>query len=331
MSGGGSLRLGCSGVDSSGSLQMVEHKLLVKHVLSKELQAYYDTVTEAIKSDDLRFQEVVLESIRNDCGLQQLTPYFSQFILDEVPRNLSCLPRLRALMHMTRALLDATEMHIEPYLHQLMPAILTCVVGRRLGANPHASSSSSSSSLSSPSSSSSASSSSTAISPDNDHWSLRDDAAQLVEFVCRRYASSYATLQPRITQTLLDGLDPTRSHTTHYGALVGLAALGAQVIELLVVPNVAYFYKTVLSPSLQATDAVQLAEAQKVRGALLETVGRFFQRQVRDHATALATMVKSEKAPQHQIDRLARLLPNSASSMKEIRDIFGAALDPYLI
>ncbi len=114
--------------------------------------------------------------------------------LFQVTHNLHNLAYLKNLMRMVRALLQSNNLHIEPYvrllsfltftvreckvsslslvdastsrsrckkqLHQLMPPILTCLVGRRLCENPN-----------------------------EDHWELRDYAASLVALICLRYSS----------------------------------------------------------------------------------------------------------------------------------------------
>ncbi len=71
-----------------------------------------------------------------------------------------------------------------------MPAALTCLVARRLGAAPA-----------------------------DDHWALRRRAAALVARACARFGGAYENLQPRVTRQLLRALlDPARPLTTHYGA-----------------------------------------------------------------------------------------------------------------
>ncbi|CAK9309320.1 unnamed protein product [Citrullus colocynthis] len=48
----------------------------------------------------------------------------------------------------------------------------------------------------------------------------------------------YNTLQTKLTKTLLNAfLDPKRALTQHYGAIQGLAALGMNVVHLLMLPN----------------------------------------------------------------------------------------------
>lgn len=109
-----------------------------------------------------------------------------------------------------------------------MPTILTCVVGKRLG-EP---------SLSLPSS------------PQDDHWSLRSNATDIILLICQKYGSSYHTLQPRVTRTLLRAfLDPEKPLTTHYGAILGLTRMGNEVFKTLVVPNLKT-YSSVIEPEL---------------------------------------------------------------------------------
>ena len=39
-------------------------------------------------------------------------------------------------MRLLAAMLRSFSLVLEPYLHQIMPAVLTCLVGKRLCANP---------------------------------------------------------------------------------------------------------------------------------------------------------------------------------------------------
>lgn len=184
-----------------------------------------------------------------DAGLQPLTPYLAQFIADDTTRSLKDLNRLKSLLRLTASLLSNENLHIEPYLHQLMPSILTCVVGRKLGKSPKGTYK--------------------AFFPflsfslfslwiyiyiynifcaplrwlcrsdhDPSHWYIRKLAARVVSLVCRNFGQSYYNIQPRITRTLLRAfLDPGKPLTTHYGAVTALKALGSRIIRLLLLPN----------------------------------------------------------------------------------------------
>uniref|UniRef100_A0A0D3EPF9 TATA box binding protein associated factor (TAF) histone-like fold domain-containing protein n=1 Tax=Oryza barthii TaxID=65489 RepID=A0A0D3EPF9_9ORYZ len=201
----------------------VDIKLPVKHVLSRELQMYFDKIAELTmsRSETSVFREALV-SLSRDSGLHPLVPYFSYFIADEVTRSLGDLPVLFALMRVVQSLLHNPHIHIEPYLHQLMPSIITCMVAKRLGHR-----------LS------------------DNHWELRDFSANLVGSVCRRFGHAYHNIQTRVTRTLVQGfLDPQKSLTQHYGAIQGISALGPSAIRLLLLPNLET-YMQLLEPELQ--------------------------------------------------------------------------------
>ncbi|XP_010913968.1 transcription initiation factor TFIID subunit 6 [Elaeis guineensis] len=227
----------------------VDIKLPVKHVLSRELQLYFDKITALIvsRSDSILFKEA-LESLATDSGLHPLVPYFSYFIADEISRSLNDLPLLFALMRVVRSLLRNPHIHIEPYLHQLMPSMITCIVAKRLGHRI----------------------------ADN-HWELRDFAANLVASVCRRFGHVYHNLQYRLTRTLLNAfLDPSKAMTQHYGAIQGLAALGTSVVRVLILPQLET-YMQLLEPEMQLEkqkNEMKRKEAWHVYGALMCAAGK---------------------------------------------------------
>jgi transcription initiation factor TFIID subunit 6 len=71
--------------------QKADVKPLVRHVITKELQLYYEKITEALLSDSEVLRNTALESIREDQGIQQLLPYFIQFVMDQVSFNMRFL------------------------------------------------------------------------------------------------------------------------------------------------------------------------------------------------------------------------------------------------
>ncbi|KAF6981616.1 hypothetical protein CFC21_000077 [Triticum aestivum] len=240
----------------------VDIKLPVKHILSRELQMYFDKIAELTmsRSSTPVFREALV-SLSKDSGLHPLVPYFSYFIADEVTRSLADLPVLFALMRVVQSLLRNPHIHIEPYhitskratlvycqLHQLMPSMITCIVAKRLGHR-----------LS------------------DNHWELRDFSANLVASVCRRYGHVYHNLQIRLTKTLVHAfLDPHKALTQHYGAVQGISALGPSVIRLLLLPNL-QTYMQLLDPELQLekqSNEMKRKEAWRVYGALLCAAGK---------------------------------------------------------
>ncbi|KAJ0236131.1 Transcription initiation factor TFIID subunit 6 [Hirschfeldia incana] len=227
---------------------LIDVRLPVKHVLSRELQLYFQKITEFTmsKSNPALFKEALV-SLASDSGLHPLVPYFTNFIADEVSRGLNDFRLLFNLMHIVRSLLQNPHIHIEPYLHQLMPSVVTCLVSRKLG-NRFA----------------------------DNHWDLRDFTANLIALICRRFGNSYSTLQSRLTKTLVNALlDPKKALTQHYGAIQGLTALGHNVVRLLILSNLEP-YLSLLEPELDAEkqkNQMKSYEAWRVYGALLRAAG----------------------------------------------------------
>ncbi|KAJ3332296.1 hypothetical protein HDU76_000724 [Blyttiomyces sp. JEL0837] len=231
----------------SGPDGIVNGEVLVKHVLSKELQMYHDKITESVLSQTDELRNMAINSLSMDPGIQPLMPYFIQFIAHQVTKNVRNLSILWSMMRMTRAILNNPNLFIEPYLHQIIPHVLTCLVSKRIGE------------------------------PGDDHHALRDFSAKISAYICSTFGLTYPTIEPRVTKTLLRAfLDPQKTLSTHYGAIVGLAALGREVIKILIIPNVRAYVEATLAADLRegpGTDASpKYAEAKKCYDALLDIV-----------------------------------------------------------
>ncbi|KAJ3415988.1 hypothetical protein HDV05_003585 [Chytridiales sp. JEL 0842] len=239
----------------SGPDGTVNGEVLVKHVLTKELQMYYEKITESILSNSKDLSNLAVESVSKDPGIQPLLPYFAQFITEKVTKNVRNLEILWSMMRMTRAILDNKNLFVEPYLHQLIPNILTCCVSKRIG------------------------------DPGQDHHALRTFSAQLASCVCVRFGATYPTLQPRVTKTLLRAyLDPLKGVGTHFGAITGLASLGHEIVKLLIVPNVKAFGETMIKPGLDSSagDDLKRQEYMKCYEATVGILKHFILRDVED-------------------------------------------------
>lgn len=147
-------------------------------------------------------------------------------------------------MKVVHALLENEHIQIEPYLHQLMPPVMTCLVGKKLCSKPT-----------------------------EDHWSLRDRSASIVSKICNKFSGNYTNLKPRISKTLLHAfLDASKPLCTHYGGIVGLTALGPYTVQVLVLPNISAYMK-MLQPDLDEPAGRKSFEARKCYDALLNAAG----------------------------------------------------------
>ncbi len=132
----------------------------------------------------------------------------------------------------------------------LIPPVLTCLVGRNLGSSIGQIS--------------------------LDHFDLRDLAASLLQHLCNKYAKFSHNLKPRLARSCLKNfLDPRKPYGTHYGAILGLKAIGgAEVVRSLVVPNLKEFVEGVgLQQELQGDNGVKKAEGEKVVSATMNALG----------------------------------------------------------
>ncbi|KAL3894971.1 MAG: hypothetical protein SGCHY_004970 [Lobulomycetales sp.] len=214
-----------------------------KQVLSRELTIYFEKITEAIlPHSDVKYQKgalvkseseyraLALESLSKDPGLQKLVPYFTEFISENISTNLKNLDVLTSLMRTIHSLFINSTLNIEPYLHHVIPSILTCTISKRLSTSPMA-----------------------------DHWSLRRFSSTLLGIIIQKYAASYISLQPRLTKTLLKALlDPQKGRGTMYGAIFGLRTMGEQAIRLLIFPNVSFVVAT-LEEDMQRTSPEEIS------------------------------------------------------------------------
>ncbi|KAI4244191.1 MAG: hypothetical protein LQ352_006905 [Teloschistes flavicans] len=218
-------------------------KPLVKHVLSKELQLYFSNVCSAVLDEsNEEYRVAALSSIRTDPGLHQLVPYFVQFIAEKVTHGLRNVFVLTQTMQLTSALLDNKSLYVDPYIASIIPPVLTCLIGRRLGSSPHPSS----------------------------HLPLRNIAAALLGSICRKYGKSSHTLKPRLARTCLKHfLDPTKPLGANYGGIIGLQAVGGtEAVRALILPNVKEYESLLREPCLDESSPKH-ADAEAVLTALV--------------------------------------------------------------
>jgi len=200
---------------------------LVKHVLSRELQLYFEHVCAALLDEgNAEYRAAALASLGGDPGIHQLLPYFVQFVAEKVTHGLRSLFVLTQMMHLVAALLDNANLAVDPYVASLVPPVLTCLVGKRLGAAADAAGPT-------------VSTGSPAAPPP--HYHLRALAASLLQLLCRkRYTASMPQLKPRLARALLKHLlaPVPQPLGTYYGALLGLCDIaGADGVRTLVLPN----------------------------------------------------------------------------------------------
>ncbi|KAJ3305219.1 hypothetical protein HDV03_001817 [Kappamyces sp. JEL0829] len=185
---------------------------LVKQVLTQQLQVYFDKITKAICSKEPLIQGTAQESLKADPGIQALLPYFVVFVVDTTTTSLKDGHTISSMLLMIESLVDNPHLFLDPYLHQILPAVITCVVAKHLDPTMHV--------------------------------AIRKRAAKLLQRISVYSGNAYPGLQARITKTLVRALlDATKPAPTLYGALYALEKMGPEVVDLLIIPNAAGLVK----------------------------------------------------------------------------------------
>ncbi|KAF2403071.1 DUF1546-domain-containing protein [Trichodelitschia bisporula] len=217
-------------------------KPLVKHVLSSELQLYFERITTAVLDEtNEEYRNAAYNSLHTDPGLHQLVPYFVHFVNEKVTHSIKELFVLRQMLCLLEAILRNQSLFIEPYIASFIPSIITCLTGKHLG---------------------NSSDSPSAV------YSLRELAASLIVSISQRHGKSSHTLKPRLARTLLKTfLDPTKPLPSHYGALFALQRMvGPAGVRTLIIPNLR-LYDAILREGM--ADDVKRADAEQVISVLM--------------------------------------------------------------
>ncbi|KFY69789.1 hypothetical protein V499_09768 [Pseudogymnoascus sp. VKM F-103] len=226
----------------------VGFKPQVKHILSKELMLYFEKIRTAILDTDpdddvVRLRVAALASVENDESLQQLVPYFVQFIAEKVTHNTKNIFVLQTMMELASALTRNERLFIDPYTTTLCSSVLTCLVGRGLtNATPV---------------------------EVKDHYKLREFSASLLGHIAKKYAKSSQQLKPRLARTVLKYfLNPKKPLDQHYGAISGLVAVGGpESVRMLIIPNLKA-YNSVLAKGQTESPL----DAEMVVAALMKAI-----------------------------------------------------------
>ncbi|XP_064621498.1 TAF6-like RNA polymerase II p300/CBP-associated factor-associated factor 65 kDa subunit 6L [Lineus longissimus] len=218
----------------------------VTKLISEDLLVYYDNMTKAILSNEEELMKVALADLRTNAKIVPLLPYFVNFVSYGVKKVSHDITQLTKLLHTIKALTSNTSLYLEPkpYLNMLVQGVMYCVT------EPLAAS----------------------INPLNDHWRLRDYAARLLAQITRQWNSPLNQLLYKNTQELRDILnDGTRPLSSHYGAIVGLVALGHEAIERILFPHLQIYVPHLLSlmKDTSYANALVNTDAHRVYSAIL--------------------------------------------------------------
>ncbi|RDX53506.1 TAF-domain-containing protein [Lentinus brumalis] len=193
-----------------GGKQTQQQPLLVKQTLSRELNLYYARLTSSLnpQTSDHSKRTAALASLRHDAGLSPLLPYLAQWVSEGVVSTLRTGSQtendgkmLEVFLDVISALLDNQTLGVEPFLHQLLPAVFSILLHSAL--------------------------------PPSHATHLRITAAQILAHLLTHYSMTYPGLPTKIVKMLIVGLiEPKKPRQTNEGAIRGLMAIGKEAIRL---------------------------------------------------------------------------------------------------
>ena len=292
--------------ESGGSDSPVGAGLSSAELLSAQARRDARQQTSSAAASLLR---AALESLSTDAGLQSLVPYFVDFLIGEVPKQMQDTKVLSALMYLTKALLYNPNLNLELYLPRIMPPILTCLLGHPLCPNP---------------------------ATNEEHWTLRNLAGTVVGLIVQKFCPSHRNLEAKLCHSLIQFvLDPNSTLPARYGALIGIGHLREEKIRsLLLCPygdSNAKFLQHLLQEEASdpTASSVQKRCVSRCSTALLLAVNSYF----RKAETSILRSCGSGSLAQDDSQRkrmFATLAENSGllREYEEMKDVFPHGLAP---
>ncbi|XP_048731992.2 TAF6-like RNA polymerase II p300/CBP-associated factor-associated factor 65 kDa subunit 6L isoform X2 [Ostrea edulis] len=225
---------------------------------------YYENISKAVLGNDVNFMKTTLQDLRTNPNITSFLPCFVNFISSGVKTISHNVSQMTRLLYTVSAVISNSNLYVEPqpYLNHLVQGVSYCLL------EPLAAS----------------------INPSNDHWTLRDYAARVLAQIVHTWASPINHLMNTIIRNLKEVLcDHAKPFCCHYGAAVGLQALGPQVIDDVLVPQLPVYWPHLTSvlEDNSFSNALTKADAFKVYGALLLSVESLMKTHVKQYEDLL--------------------------------------------
>ena len=236
----------------AGDSHGIQVNQLQNSLLSEELQLYFTRVTLAMErgsstADHRRQQDAVIVSVSRDAGLQELVPFLVRYCQREIYKHVSNAEHCRLLVRLAAALLHNPNIHLELQLHELLPALMTCVVAKRLA-------------------------------PSGNHWALRREAGVVLVQACNLFGDEYPTLKARVLRTLCDAAALGKTLPSRYGGIVTISYFGSKAVDAFLLPTALGSWRRWETDLQQTKDLAEAYQIEMCQQAMLDAIGIFFRR-----------------------------------------------------
>ncbi|XP_062584524.1 TAF6-like RNA polymerase II p300/CBP-associated factor-associated factor 65 kDa subunit 6L [Saccostrea cucullata] len=290
----------------------------IKQENNDVLQKYFDSITKAVLGSNQKLMKAALQDLRTNPNITSLLPCFVNFISAGVKTVSHDVSQMFRLLYTVNALISNSNLYLEPqpYLNHLVQGVSYCLL-ESLAAS---------------------------INPSNDHWTLRDYAARVLAQIVHTWSSPVNHLMHTTIRNLKEVLcDHAKPFCCHYGAVRGIQALGPQVIDDVLVPQIPVYWPH-LSSVLEDnsfSNALTKADAFKVYGALLLTVESLMKTQVKQYEDLLKEKYEKlelsdllnqepiEDSPQSN-DLIADVQSTISKLYSDMYEYFGDSLSKFM-
>lgn len=290
-------------------LQVEGNALVVpeaSHPLSQELWLYYKKLVQSLMSPATPEAErrAYYVGVGTETGLHELVPYLSLHIHNTVTAAVGAggrgsLDPLWAVMRVFRCMVVNPHMHLDLYLHQMLPGVMTVIANNRLGSHGEGVAGLAASKETKGGRGADWKAGNgwgqTGGDGAGDHYALRSFAAQTLAMLVRKYSGVYRPLASVICKTFAERVDEFLSVeppdkgalATLYGTIVGIRHLGVKPVEVVLIPVAGQLLERL--KGIMEDRGVKLRkrmEAQHCYTALVPAVGEAREREVKKTLSA---------------------------------------------
>jgi len=220
--------------------------------ITPALANYYTEVTKIILGDSDQLFRMIIDDIRTNSKIGPLLPFLVCFIRTGMQRYCEKKTLIFRLLSLLQAVFSNTSLNLspKPYLSHLVTALLSSLIVDRNGRNDQQRSSSGGGGGLNNSGGGMMTSSDSRSGGGSTTWLINMDHVQLASTILRQVLERWATPVNQLRSQTHSALrvyltDATISHTSHYGALSAMIALGAPVLDECLAPHIqAFIHKT---------------------------------------------------------------------------------------
>ena len=206
-------------------------------IMPDELQRVFISTIECImQNNDI---DDILEELSNSGSLSQLLPFYIRFLIDSIKINIRNPHHMLTFLSITKALLKNDGLTFDNYLHYVLSIIITSLTSEFIGEDQL-----------------------------DLHFQVRNEAAQLLAFVMKKFSSSFISLTENVVNHLVNVfLDFKKPLMTRYGSIIGLLKIDFNYVYIFLFPELKNIMKN-LNIYFNSKNEIERIQSRHIKDAL---------------------------------------------------------------